>query len=409
MKFLRTTLDNGLTLLGEQNPDALSMAVGFFVRTGARDETPEVSGVSHFLEHMLFKGTHRRSADDVNREFDEIGAQYNAFTSEENTVYYGAVLPEHQHRVLDLLTDLMRPALRTEDFEMEKKVILEEIALYRDRPQFTVLDESRATFFRNHPLSHSVLGTPETIGALTDEQMRAYWDRRYAANNLTLALTGNFDWDAAVRQVAHAAHGWPSGDTPRDLPAAPGSTEVRVIRNDKFNRAHLCFVAPGLSAQEPLRHAADVLSDIVGAGEGSRLYWALVDPGTAEAARMYHDEMDGAGAFFTYISCDPERAQEIADRAREVFRTVRREGVTEDEIERTKRKIASAMVIGAETPYGRLLHVGFDWQYRQEYEPIDRSVETILAVDAAQIRTVLDRHPIDDPSLVALGPLDTLT
>lgn len=408
MKFLHTTLPNGLNVVGEQNPAARSMAVGYFVRTGARDETAEVSGVSHFLEHMLFKGTGRRSADDVNREFDEIGAQYNAFTSEENTVYYGAVLPEYQHRVLDLLTDMMRPALRTDDFTMEKNVILEEIALYRDRPQFTVLDEARATYFRSHPLGHSVLGTPETITALSDDQMRGYWGRRYAPNNMNLVLTGNFDWDAALRQVERASRDWQPGETPRELPAAAPAPGVRVIRNDKFNRAHLAFVAPGYSAQHPLRHAADVLADIVGSSEGSRMYWSLVDPGMVDSARWYHDEMDGEGAFFAYVSCDPDRAQEIIDRTREIFRTVRREGVTEDEIARTKRKVASGMVIGAETPYGRLLHVGFDWQYRREYEPIDRSVDLLLSVDNPQIRQVLDQQPIDEPTVVALGPLGEL-
>src|SRR5207247_10729717 len=136
------------------------MAAGYVTRTGARDETPPLAGVSHFLEHMLFKGTARRSAEDVNREFDEIGAQYNAFTSEENTVYYGAVLPEFQERALDLLTDMMRPALRTDDFDVEKNVILEEIALYRDRPQFTVLDEARATYFIGDQLTQCILATP---------------------------------------------------------------------------------------------------------------------------------------------------------------------------------------------------------------------------------------------------------
>src|SRR5437588_232741 len=159
MKFLREILPHGLTIVGEQNPDALSMAAGYFVRTGAGD---------------------------VNREFDEIGAQYNAFTSEENTVYYGAILPEFQERALDLLTDMMRPSLRTDDFDVEKNVILEEIALYRDRPQFTVLDEARATYFSGHPLAQCILGTPETIGALASDQMREYHARRYAANNLLL-------------------------------------------------------------------------------------------------------------------------------------------------------------------------------------------------------------------------------
>src|SRR5918911_515763 len=165
MRYDHLTLDNGLNIVGEYNEGAQSMAVGYFVRTGSRDETPAISGCSHFLEHMMFKGSDRRSADDVNREFDEIGAQYNASTSEENTVYYGAVLPEFQSRVVDLLTDMMRPALRQEDFEVEKKVILEEIALYKDRPQFTVYDEARTTFYGGHPLGNSVLGSEESIGA----------------------------------------------------------------------------------------------------------------------------------------------------------------------------------------------------------------------------------------------------
>src|SRR5947209_3440993 len=303
MKFLRESLPNGLTVIGEQNPAALSMAAGYFARTGARDEAPQVSGVSHFLEHMAFKGSARRSADDVNREFDEIGAQYNAFTSEENTVYYGAVLPEFQERSLDLLTDMMRPALRTDDFDVEKNVILEEIALYR---------------------------------------------------------------------------------------------------------AHLTFVSPGVAAQSPERHAASVLADVVGASEGSRLFWTFIEPGLADTARMYHDEMDGVGAFFTYISCDPERAQEIVTRTRELFAEVRRTGVKDEEIERTKRKIASALVLGAETPYGRLLHVGFDWQYRKEYEPVDRVIDTLLAVDNRQITALLQRLPLDQPTVVALGPLGEL-
>lgn len=408
MKFLRESLPNGLAVIGEQNPDALSMAAGYFARTGARDESPQVSGVSHFLEHMAFKGSARRSADDVNREFDEIGAQYNAFTSEENTVYYGAVLPEFQERSLDLLTDMMRPALRTDDFDVEKNVILEEIALYRDRPQFTVLDEARATYFNGHPLAQSVLGTPETITALASDQMREYHARRYAASNLLLVLTGNFDWQAALGQVGDLTRDWRPGDAPRALSDTGANPRVRVVRNDKFNRAHLTFVSPGVSAQSPERHAASVLADVVGASEGSRLFWTFIEPGLADTARMYHDEMDGVGAFFTYISCDPERAQEIVTRTRELFAEIRRTGVKEEEIERTKRKIASALVLGAETPYGRLLHVGFDWQYRKEYEPVDRVIDALLAVDNSQVTALLQRLPLDQPTIVALGPLDAL-
>ena len=152
MEFLQTTLQNGLTVIGERNPQTKSLALGYFVRTGSRDESADVSGVSHFLEHMMFKGNQRFSPQDINREFDRIGAKYNAFTSEEVTAYHGAVLPERQSELLEILTNLMRPSLRQEDFDMEKNVILEEIEMYKDRPSFAVFDALRPLYFRDHPL-----------------------------------------------------------------------------------------------------------------------------------------------------------------------------------------------------------------------------------------------------------------
>ena len=151
MTFNETVLPNGLKIIGEHNPEAQSFAAGYFVRTGARDETADVSGVSHFLEHMMFKGTDKRSAEAINLEFDTIGANYNAYTSDERTVYYGAVLPERGAALVDLLSDMMRPALRESDFDLEKNVILEEIAMYEDRPGFKVFEEGNARFLPGAP------------------------------------------------------------------------------------------------------------------------------------------------------------------------------------------------------------------------------------------------------------------
>jgi predicted Zn-dependent peptidase len=408
VKFEHVVLDNGLTVIGEKNPSARSIAAGYFVRTGARDETGEVSGVSHFLEHMLFKGTERRSAEDVNREFDEMGADNNAFTGEEYTVYYGAVLPEEQPRLLDLLTDMMRPALRDEDFDTEKQVILEEIALYKDRPQFTVIDETRATYYKDHPLGHSVLGTTETISALTRDQMYEYWRRRYAPGNLILALTGNIDWEEAMLQVRKAAAGWPAAETPRETPPFTPQPRVRVIRDEKIHRAHLAWAAPGVPAQDDERFAADIIGDILGGGDGSRLYWELVEPGIADSVRLSHDEEDGAGAFFGYASCDPERSQAVVDRIRGVFTKAMAEGFRDDEIERAKRKVASALVLHDETPRGRLFHLGFDWQYRRQHRPLDEVIDRYLAVRPEDVRRLLDRRPFDAMTVVALGPIESL-
>jgi len=407
--FQKTVLDNGLTIIGEQNPDALSMAAGYFVRTGARDETAEVSGVSHFLEHMLFKGSERRSADDVNREFDEIGADYNAFTGEEYTVYYGAVLPENQHRIVDLLTDMMRPSLRNDDFDMEKNVILEEIAMYKDRPQFTVIDEARATYYVNHPLGHSVLGTTESITALARDQMYAYWERRYAPNNLLLTLTGNFDWDQVLHQVKQGTHSWKSANSPRATPPMTPHSTVRVIVNEQIHREHLAFVSPGVPAQSEERYIADIVSHVVGGGEGSRLFWELVDPGIADSVRLGHDEEDGSGTFFGYASCDPENTQNVLDRIRGVYAKVQAEGITDDELERAKRKIASSLVLHDETPRGRLFHVGFDWQYRQKHAPLDDVIDRYLGVTSAEVAAFMQRRPFDVLTVVALGSLQTLS
>src|SRR5437764_1510251 len=198
MPFHHHVLPNGLTIIGETSPSARSAAVGFFVRTGSRDETPEVSGVSHFLEHMVFKGTPRRTALDVNRDFDKIGADYNAFTSEENTVFYAAVLPEYLPQAVDIIADILRPSLRQDDFDMEKKVIIEEIGMYEDQPNWCVYDHAKKAFFGSHPLGNSVLGSVESITNLTRDQMAGYFDHRYIAPNITLAVAGKFDWDEVV-------------------------------------------------------------------------------------------------------------------------------------------------------------------------------------------------------------------
>src|ERR1700737_4023699 len=192
-------MDNGLRVIAETNPPARSVALGFFVRTGSRDETADVSGVTHFLEHMVFKGTPRRTALDVNRDFDNIGAHYNAFTSEENTFFYAAILPESLPQAVDILADILRPSLRDDDFDMEKKVIIEEIGMYEDQPMWSAYDHAKKTFFADHPLGHSVLGTPASITALTRDQMQGYFDKRYVAANITVAAAGNFSFPNLVK------------------------------------------------------------------------------------------------------------------------------------------------------------------------------------------------------------------
>lgn len=307
LEFKEAKLPNGLTVIAEVNPEAKSLALGYFVKTGSRDEAPEESGVSHFLEHMVFKGTDRRDALAVNLEFDRMGAQYNAFTSEENTVYYGAVLPEFGGRLLELLTDLMRPALRQEDFDTEKNVILEEIALYADRPNVMLFDWARKRFFRDHPLGNSVLGTSESITALTRERMVAYHARRYAPSNLVLAMAGQVDWERMLEQAAGLTADWQPYAAGREYPpfeARPGDVREAYPR---ATQTYLALLAPGLCAQDERRYAAAVLASILGEEGNSRLYWALTHRGLVESASAGHDDSDRAGLFYIYAQTDPKK------------------------------------------------------------------------------------------------------
>src|ERR1700685_4441004 len=199
LTFRQHQLSNGLDIIAEENPDSHSFAAGLFVKTGSRDEATNINGVSHFLEHMMFKGSDKYTWEDVNRIFDEIGARYNAFTSQEMTAYYANVIPEFTEKAIEHLSHLLRPAIRQEDFDTEKKVILEEIAMYLDDPGHRLYEKLMEAHFATHPLALSVLGSAESIQHLKRDQMAEYFARRYGPGNMVLSVTGKMDFDEVVR------------------------------------------------------------------------------------------------------------------------------------------------------------------------------------------------------------------
>jgi len=404
MEFIHSQLENGLTIIGEVNPLAQSAAVGFFVRTGSRDETPDVSGVSHFLEHMMFKGTDTLSAQDVNEAFDRLGADFNAFTSEENTVYHAAVLPEYLEQVAGLWMELMRPSLRDDDFEMEKNVILEEIAMYKDWPQFDVMDHGKTLHFGSHPCGNSVLGSNESIIALTADRMREYFTHRYAPNNMTLACCGNFDFDDLCRVAAQKCSNWQPADAPRELKSFNGTFEKQCVQNTSLARQHLCLLSPSVSMQDPLRHAASLLSLVIGGSTGSRFYWALVDPAMAETAGMHCESMDGAGVFYSYICCDPENTQKVLDTVDDVFKDIKEQGISQAELVAARNKVLSAMTINSEQPRGRLANLGLNWVYNQSYYSVTQDVEMIKAVTLDDIAGLIKTLQPEKFTRFSLGP-----
>ena len=408
MHFHHETLDNGLPIIAEVNPRAVSTAIGFFVRTGSRDETPNVSGVSHFLEHMAFKGNDRYCADDVNRIFDEIGAKYNASTSEEVTLFYAAVLPEYVDRAFELLAALLYPSLRDDDFETEKQVILEEIGMYDDMPAFVAHEHAMRAHFGTHPLGMSILGPPESIRDLTAERMRAYHRARYCAPNITLAAAGQID-PAHLRSLAERYCGqWPSGSPARDTSVAAPAGGREIITRDTILQQHVTLMSAAPPASSELRFAADLLAVIVGDTQGSRMYWELVDPGHAEAAELNFNDYDGTGAWISYLCCRPEQTADNLQRLREMFTRLAEDGVTADELLQSQNKVASRIVIQSERPMGRLSSLGGNWLYRQEYRSVQDDLAELRSITRNQIQDVLRDYPLMPTSLVGVGPLTDL-
>ena len=409
MQFKTATLDNGLEIVAECNPAAYSTALGFFVKTGARDETDEVSGVSHFLEHMVFKGTPSRSAEDVNREFDDMGADYNAYTSVEVTVYHAIVLPEFQTATVELLADILRPSLREEDFTTEKQVILEEIKMYGDQPPFAVDDKCRAAFFGNHPLARSILGTEASVGGLRVDQMRQYFSRRYAPGNIVLVGSGQIDFDQLCQTAQKQCGNWQKIPAGREVPPAKTNTGFHLLQKDTAVQEYALMMSPAPGATADERYAAKLLESVLGDDSGSRLYWELVDPGLAEHCSLHYDGYLGAGMFLTYLSCDPEYAAENLERIRQVYRQAADDGITQAELDQAKSKTSSQVVLASERPASRLFSVGLNWVQRHEYRSVRQVLDSYDAVTLADLAAVQKNYPLTQSTTYVVGPLAELS
>ncbi|HAL44511.1 MAG: hypothetical protein A2Y12_16770 [Planctomycetes bacterium GWF2_42_9] len=404
MIFKHKKLANGLNIIGEINRDAQSASVGFFTRTGARDETAEINGVSHYLEHMLFKGTDKISAFDVNLFFDDMGAQYNAFTTEENTVYYSATLPGQIYKAIDLWCQMMRPALRDGDFNMEKNVILEEIAMYKDMPQCDVQENCRQLHFGSHPCGKSVLGSIETIKALTSSQMREYFESRYVPNNITAVVAGDFDFDKACDLIEKGCGMWKPAQADRAIEYFAGTAKKESHSKKKLNCKHICLASPTVSYQDERSFAASLLSKIIGDDNGSRFFWELIDTAIAESASMHCEAMDGVGAFYSYIRTSSENGDKAMQIVENIFKSVKDSKISADELQKAKNKVLSAITIKNEIPMGRLLEVGINWVYLGKYRPIEEEISLINKVTLNDIHGLLEQYPLENFTQFILGP-----
>lgn len=387
MEFKEVTLKNGLRIVSEYRPSAVSVAIGFLVKAGARDETPEISGASHFLEHMMFKGTEKRSALDITYLMGAIGAQANAFTSEESTVYYMAVLPEYFEKAFDLLSDMMRSTIDPEEFVVEKKVILEEIALYQDRPTYMLLENSLSKFFKGHTAGNSVLGTIESISALSRDQMYDYFKSRYSPSNIVLSVAGDFDHDHLIEMAEKYCGHWEDKKVERFYPPYQKNSHSSVMTKPDLQRAHVMLLSPGPAMSHEYRNEADVLTTILGDSSGSKLYWELVHSGLSDGVSLESEQMDGVGIMYAYASTTKENLDQVTEITRKIISNPL--NFSDEDLERCITKTATRVVLQGESTMKRMMSIGFDWLYLNEYVPLQTELERLKRVDRRRIETLV--------------------
>lgn len=406
--FHTHTLSNGLQIVGQPMPDFESVAVSYYVHTGSRDEPdPSIAGVSHFLEHMVFKGTRTLDWQEITLEFNKIGAELNAFTSHEATVYYARVLGEYLERAVELLSDMMYPRLAESDFETEKEVIVNEIARSEDQPYNLAYRRMVQTYFGSHPLGHDVLGTRESIRNMKVEQMRDYWNRRYAANNLILAVAGNFDWEHILRLAEQHSSNWRTGDAGRNVDRYEPAHPINDIIVDKKLKQQIMIIAmPSVDVKDPDYYAAVLGGSILGDSDGSRLYWNIHQKGLAESASAGIWAMEGTGMMMMEANSTPEEAPRVLKLLRAELDSLLEDGVHEDELRRAKDKWISNIVLSSESTFSRMRSIASDWVTEGRLVSVDEEIERVEKVTSEDVMRVLHRFPLREKQvLTTLGPL----
>jgi predicted Zn-dependent peptidase len=383
------TLPSGLRLVTESMPHVRSVTVGVWLTRGSRHEANEQSGVAHFVEHMLFKGTTTRSAQVIAQTIDSVGGQLDAFTAKEYAGYYIKVLDEHLPIAIDLLSDLvMRPAFNATDIDREQSVILEEIKMVEDAPDDLVHEVFAQQFWSRHPLGRPILGTPETVSSFDGDSLREYFDRTYLASNLVVAAAGHLEHSALRDLVERAFGDLPRGAAPaEDLP--PAVTPGVVLRQKDIEQSHLCLGTPAYPQAHADRHALYVLNTILGGSMSSRLFQHIREErGLAYAVFSNLTTYSDAGSITVYAGCAVEKVNEVVDLTLDELRGLREVAVPSDELKRAKDHLKGSLMLSLENTSSRMSQLARQQLYFGRHFSLDELLGGIDGVSADDVQRV---------------------
>ena len=403
-RFVQLRLSNGLAVVIEVMPHVPSVACGFLARTGARDEHSALAGVSHFLEHMCFKGTARRDWQRINIEFDEMGSQYNAYTSKDRTFYYGWVRAEELERQLDLLADMMRSTLPAGEFDVEKQVVLEEIAMSGDDLSSNAYDLLYESLCPDSPLAWPVLGYERTIRELSVEQMRAYHASRYAPENLTLVVAGRVDPENVVAMAERLCGDWPAVEAGPRGPAPVLRSGVARRSLELFHQQAVVLAFPAAPGTHELNETAESIAAILG-GSNSRFYWNIMQKGLSTQAAVFREEYGDFGLMVLYALCEPAHCERVLEAMRHEAQTLVEQGPEPKEVQRVKNLRRTSLAVEAEAPFYRLGQIVDDMEYHGQPRSAEERLAAVERVSDESIRDYLQQFPITGEGLlVSVGP-----
>jgi predicted Zn-dependent peptidase len=407
----RTVLPNGLIVLTEQMNHLRSVAMGVWVKTGSRNERPEINGISHFVEHMVFKGTKSRSAQRIAREVDAIGGNLDAFTGKETICFNMKVLDEHVTPALDVLSDLvLNPIFAQEDIQRERGVILEEIKMDEDNPDYLVHEIFTQNFWKNHPLGKPILGTRDTVGRFQQETLFGYYGERFLGGNMIFSAAGNLDHDWFVGEVEKRFANLLSGQS---LSAGdPPQTTARIIlRNKKaLAQVQICLGVPSPPIAHQKRYVTLLLNTVLGGGMSSRLFQTVREErGLAYAIYSDLNPYRDTGSLCVYAGTSAERAPQVVELVMEEFRRLKEHPLQEEELRRAKDQLKGNILLGLESSTARMSNLARQEMYFGHFFSVEEILQYIETVDAEQVIDMA--RSLFQPEAVAvtlLGRLDGL-
>jgi predicted Zn-dependent peptidase len=406
-RYVLSELDSGERVVTERIKWVRSVAIGFWIGAGSRDERSAKAGASHFLEHLLFKGSEKLSARQVSEIFDAIGAESNAFTSKESTCYWVRLLDQDLGTGFDVLSEMLqRPAFRQNEIDAERQVVIEEINMNDDDPDDVAFENFTTAVFVDHPLEAPVLGTRETIRGMSRDDILGYWKRRYGAGSMVVAAAGSVDHQTVVDMVAERFGDW-SGDTvEHELGEAAPWPVVKITRRET-EQAHLVIGGKGLTRSDEKRWAFEVLNHVMGSGMSSRLFREIREErGLAYAVYGFKMAYADAGAWGVYVGTTPSQTETAMGVIRDELSKVVEEGITPEEIERAKGSMRGGLALAMEDPNSRMVRLGRDELSGMPHLSVDERLAKLEAVTLDEVKAIAGEMYTGQRMIGAVGPYD---